>query len=317
MRSCQGTITDLHSLSTHDGPGLRTTVFFKGCPLRCAWCQNPETIDPRPHLEWTAPDCVHCGACMEACRDNLIEIGADKMACQERECSRCGACSAACPTGALMITGREVSPAELLKEVEKDAVFFRNSGGGVTMSGGEPLFQADFATRFAALCRAQGISIALDTCGAVPLETIETILPFIDLLLFDIKIMDSDAHRKCTSQSNQTILDNLKAILRRPTDELPNIWIRTPLIPGATANAENIAAIANFLLDNWNDSVQLWELCAFNNLCRDRYRRMGIEWSLDDMVLMKDYELDGLLDTARAIVAGRLEVKTAGMTSKG
>jgi pyruvate formate lyase activating enzyme len=316
MSDARATITELHSLSTHDGPGLRTTVFFKGCPLRCLWCQNPETIDPRPHLEWTGLYCLHCGDCTAACAGKLIAIGKSGMDWNSADCERCGDCVAACPSGALSMTGREVSPEELLAEVKKDAPFFKNSDGGVTLSGGEPLFQPEFATRFAALCQAEGISVALDTCGAVPLAVLDAILPFVDLLLYDIKLIDEQRHRHYTGQSNHLTLDNLASLLERPAGDVPAIWIRTPLIPGMTATADNISAIANFLLDHHHESLQLWELCAFNNLCRDRYRRMGLDWGLAEEELLKDGELAELRDIACGILGGQLEVITTGITRK-
>jgi len=222
----EGLVFHLQRFSLQDGPGLRTTVFLKGCPLACAWCHNPESQAPEPELLTVESRCIHCGACTEVCP------GPD--------CRCCGACVEACPTGARRMVGRKMGAAELLEEVLRDRIFFDQSGGGVSFSGGEPLMQADFVCEMATALKGRGVHTALDTCGFARTEDLLRVAAQVDLVLFDLKLIDEARHRETTGESNALILANLMALSERHEA----IWIRVPIIPGLNDDAENLEATA-------------------------------------------------------------------------
>lgn len=298
-----GRILHLQRMSTEDGPGIRTTVFFKGCPLRCAWCHNPESISPHPQLQWLETHCIGCHTCLDACPNGCLSLDTQPMAGRPPAghampgntivldracCTACGTCAQACPANALELLGTLVSVDELVSEVCKDRAFFDTSGGGVTASGGEPAMQPDFVAAFLARLQEAGISTALDTCGLASRTSLERILPHVDLVLFDLKEIDSEKHRAFTGQGNEAILEALLFVRDRLAGRAPaaRLWIRTPLIPGATATRENLLGLGAFLAEHLPGQVERWELCAFNNLCRDKYRRLGQPWPFSDTPLL-------------------------------
>ena len=301
MSVSTGRILHLQRLSTEDGPGIRTTVFFKGCPLRCAWCHNPESLSPRPQIQWFATRCLGCDTCLEACPDALLQRTQAGLAIDRERCNGCGKCAEACPAGAIELLGRTVTVEELLGELRKDRAYYDASGGGVTLSGGEPTLQAEFVEALLHGLKAEGISTALDTCGVCTPDTLERLLPFTDLVLYDLKVFDSDLHRHYTGSSNQRILDNLRH-LRDLQSRMPRpfrLWIRTPLIPGATATPENLVCLGYYLSRQLDGSVERWELCAFNNLCREQYTRLGLEWVYARTPLLTAAELSAFEQAAR------------------
>jgi pyruvate formate lyase activating enzyme len=294
--SLHGTLLPLQRLSTEDGPGLRTTVFFKGCPLHCAWCHNPESLSARMQIQWFSTRCIACQTCVGTCPYGFLSMTAagltiDRGRCEQSECT--GLCAQACPSGALESLGQTVSVEELLPELLKDRAYFDMSAGGVTLSGGEPTFQPDFTEALLRGLKEQGISTALDTCGLCSPATLDRLLPYTDLVLFDLKLLDPSYHAKLTGVSNTRILENLKHIRdyiqRQP--EPPRLWIRTPLIPGATSSDGNLSAIGRYLAAHLEGTVSRWELCAFNNLCRDQYTRLDLEWAYAATPLLTPAEL--------------------------
>jgi pyruvate formate lyase activating enzyme len=287
------TILHLQRLSTEDGPGLRTTVFFKGCPLRCAWCHNPESLSPQPQLQWLENRCIGDQACVRACTQSALTLTATGIAIDRRRCDMCGACTQGCPTNALELLGTNVTLDKLLHELLKDRAFFDASGGGVTLSGGEPTLQFEFAAALLDALKDAGVSTALDTCGACPASAWDRLLPHTDLVLYDLKEMDSQRHRQHTGQGNEHIVANLLRVRDWMATHPGHVrlWIRTPLIPRATAVQDNLQAIGAFLAQELSDAVERWELCAFNNLCRDKYRRLGMAWEYADTPLLSSDEL--------------------------
>ena len=238
-----GLVFNLQRCSIHDGPGIRTTAFFKGCPLRCTWCHNPEGIGRRPEMMVSADRCIGCHACSEVCP--IEERGAVPAgeSWDRQLCIGCGSCVEACPADARELAGRQYEVGELVDLLERDRVFFDASGGGVTFSGGEPLAQPEFLAACLRECRDRGLHTVVDTCGLAPRETVLEIAGLADLVLYDLKHMDPDRHLEETGAGNHAILDNLRALSESDAD----LWIRIPLVPGFNDEIENIEATGAFL----------------------------------------------------------------------
>lgn len=313
MEADRGLVFDIHRGTTHDGPGMRTTVFFKGCPLRCGWCQNPESLSYRQEAQWTKSKCIGCGLCAAACARRAISFGPEGLEIDDGACERCFSCARACPSGALGLSGRWWEKEDLLREALKDDIFFAEFKGGVTLSGGEPLAQYAFAAGFLKALKERGTHTALDTSGCAPLAAFEAVYPFTDLFLFDIKLISEPLHKKHTGAGNRLILDNLRWLASQGPDD-KEIWIRTPLIPGATADEENIAGIGKFLAGLPAGKIKRWELCAFNNVCRGKYEKMRLDWAYRKTPLMTAGETEGLLAAAREYAGGRAVL--TGLTAK-
>jgi pyruvate formate lyase activating enzyme len=260
-------VFNVQRFSLHDGPGIRTTVFLKGCPLQCTWCHNPEGIAAEPEVLVVESRCIRCGACRTGCPLGIAAEGGWIPDGREA-CTACGACADVCPTGARAVVGREVTVDELLAEVMRDRVFF-DTDGGVTFSGGEPLLQLRFLEAMLEACRAAGLHAAIDTSGLAPLKHLLRVAVLADLLLFDVKLMDDTRHRMHTGVSNTQILANLDAVARLH----PNIWLRVPVVPGVNDDETNIRATAT--LAAGIPSVRRVHLLPYHRLGADKRRRLG------------------------------------------
>ena len=286
---------DIQRMSSEDGPGLRTTIFLKGCSLACAWCHNPESIAKKPQVYWISARCIKCGSCDSVCPNDALTWDETGVHIDRRLCTGCRTCVSACPTLALECKGIDAEPEELCRELVKDRAYFGRDGG-VTLSGGEALLQ-DGTIELLRLLKQEGIQTAVDTCGMVFTEQLQAALPYTDILLYDLKIMNDADHLRWTGRSNAMILRNLgvAALWAKGNGRL---WIRTPIIPGATDSDENIRAIGNRI--NAIGGAERWELCAFNNLCTDKYERLDIDWAFKNAPLVSKKRMEELLAVARS-----------------
>ena len=270
-------IFEIKRFAVHDGDGIRTTVFFKGCPLKCVWCHNPEGIEFKPQLAYYEHKCIGCGECIGVCPASAHGISENMHFYDKEKCIACGKCADVCLGDALTFYGREMTVDELLSVLLEDKDFYENSGGGVTLSGGECLMQADFCAELLKALKDNGIHTAVDTCGFVSAEAFDKVMPYTDIFLYDLKAFDEDVHIKCTGQSNKVILENLKYI-----DNCgKKIEIRIPYVPGY--NSEQIEKISEFLKTLKNiTKVRILpyhnyagtKYAALDTHCRKRFRRM-------------------------------------------
>lgn len=311
----KGLVFDFHRGTTHDGPGMRTTVFLKGCPLHCEWCHNPESINPNRELQWDCKKCIGCMQCVNNCPNHAISDTSNGLVIDKNLCQECYLCADNCPAKALSVVGTYWDVDRLVKEVCKDKMFFGDFEGGVTVSGGEAMLQYAFLENFLKKLKKEDVNIALDTSGFGKREAFEKIYPCVDVFLYDIKFMDEKLHRQYTGVDNKLILSNLKNIANHMRNgEGKRLWIRTPLIPGATATKENIEKIGIFIRKELVDVIERWELCAFNNVCKEKYQKLNQDWKYQNTELMDDALVKELADIAREYVGEKLVV--SGLTKK-
>ncbi|MFC1871311.1 glycyl-radical enzyme activating protein [Chloroflexota bacterium] len=281
-------VLSITRMTIHNGPGIRTLILFKGCPLRCRWCSTPESQKTEPEIAVYPDKCIHCDRCLPVCPLKAINLTEETVGIDRTVCDACGNCARECYAEAIKILGQPMTVAEIVEEVKKDAVIYRQSGGGVTISGGEPLLDPDFMVSLLRAISEEGISVGVDTCGHVPRASIERVLPWVAFLLWDIKSMNPEKHRELTGVSNELILNNLRAVSGR---NIP-LYIRVPLIPGYTDSDENIGAIAE--LARGLSSVVEVALLPLHHLGEARYNSLDCAYPIAGLPLIPDNDLQAV-----------------------
>ncbi len=298
-----GIIFDIKRFAIHDGPGIRTTVFLKGCPLACKWCHNPESLLPQPEHAWRRDRCVRCGVCIEACDRGAIAWEDGRPVHDPARCVLCGQCVQACPTGAREIIGRRASAAQIMAEVERDIIFYDESGGGVTFSGGEPLMQPALLGELLAACRRRQIHTAVDTTCHAPWDVLESLRGSVDLYLCDIKHADSAAHERLTGVGNALILENLRKLAHLGE----RITVRVPVIPGLNDDEANVAATGRLISSL--DGVTDVDILPYNEGGRSKLARLARDEEPPDI---KAPSPEHMAAIAQQLAAFGLTVKTGG-----
>lgn len=275
--------------------------------MRCVWCHNIETIDPKPRTVWYATKCIGDQACVRACPESALELTADGMKIDQSKCKACGTCEEACPTGAIKVMGTIRRSDELIEELLRDSIFFTTSNGGVTLSGGEATYQSTFSIEVAKGLQEHDIHVALDTCGYCSRSVLQDLLPYVDLILYDLKVMDPEKHREFTGVPLDRVLENAKLI----AESGKPVWIRTPIIPAYTDDSENIRKISRFIVTSM-PNVERYDLLAFNRMCTEKYTLFGLQYPLKDVELVSEATMETLAEIARS--EGVPNVQWSGMT---
>jgi len=273
---CRGLVFNIMRFALHDGPGIRSTVFLKGCPLSCWWCHNPESRLRKTEVIYVAERCIRCGDCVRACPEGALQL--DEWVIRDPHlCQQDTRCVDACSTGAQEAFGRWTSLSDVMAEVLKDQIFFDESGGGVTISGGEPLLQADFVEALLAACRAQGIHTVLDTCGYADSHIVDRIRTNVDMFLFDLKLMDAARHQQFTGVSNDRILSNLVLLAENGSA----VVVRIPVIPGVNDDADNLSAVSGFLSPLKLKNI---DLLPYHRIASGKYSRLGLTYRMENVL---------------------------------
>ncbi len=279
--STRGLVSDIQRYSLHDGPGIRTVIFLKSCPLICLWCANPESQKPHPELMLTPATCIGCDRCVRACplRAITVEVSADKdpvPVIHWPNCNACLLCADTCPTGTLMRVGDDYSSDEIVQVLQQDRAYYDRSNGGITLSGGEPTAQPEFSRAILRSCQDLGIHTAIETCGACEWELLDQLLPFSDRVYFDLKHLDTKLHTRFTQAGNRQILENLSLLIQHHTD----LVIRMPLIPGFNDDDDHLISLASHLT-GFNPQPEL-ELIPYHRLGSGKYFRLGRRYAFED-----------------------------------
>ena len=276
-------------LNNHNGPGYRTVVYFKGCSLTCQWCHNPEGMQTRKEV-WLFPaKCIRCGDCVQNCPSEALSLTSGSLTIDRSKCTGCYTCANVCPAKAIEKIGEDYTVDEIFEKIKQDQIYFETSGGGVTVTGGEPGLYAGFVSELFQKCREEGIHTAFDTSGSISEKALEIIVPYTDTVFLDFKIWDSEDSMSYTSLNPEKVKEALQWIKKfRQNHELPTLQVRTPLIPGATDSNENLMVICTFISGEYGDLVELWELCMFNDLCEDKYKKLDKPWAFKGKNHTKD-----------------------------
>jgi glycyl-radical enzyme activating protein len=273
----KGLVFDLHRFSLNDGPGIRTTVFLKGCPLRCDWCHNPESQSNSPQLSFNPDKCIDCFECVEVCPNSAHQILNNKHIVAWDKCDTSGECVKVCAYDALKLIGSESNPIEILKEVLKDKSYYDNTGGGLTVSGGEPLTQLEFTKTLLVEAKKQGIHTCIDTCGLAPLESFEAVLPYTDLFLFDYKVTDGKKHKELTGAGNKQVLKSLEYLVQNGA----RVILRCPLIAGVNDEEEHLQGIAGIIRKY--PEIYSVEIIPYHSMGRDKAAFIGKEYKYQEV----------------------------------
>lgn len=283
--SATGVVFDIQRFSIHDGPGIRTIVFLKGCPLSCKWCCNPESQKLRPVIMYQPEKCLHCGRCISVCKHGAISPQNPNFIDRDK-CVGCGECANICPSGALTLKGRTMDVQQVIKELKKDATNYRRSGGGITLSGGEPMVQHSFATQLLKACKSQGWHTAIETTGfTTNKDVIEEMFPYIDLVLMDMKSMDDEIHKKYTGVSNRVILENGVRI-----SQITKTVVRVPTIPGVNATEENFEKLCQYVKTlNGIDTIHV---LPYHTYGENKYGLLGQDYEMQETRTLTPQEID-------------------------
>ncbi len=300
MPDMTGRIFNIQRYSTEDGPGIRTTVFMKGCPLSCPWCHNPESIRSEPELVWHPVRCIGDGACVTKCPQGALARNSDgALEIDRAKCTACGQCVSECPSGAIEMFGRDMTVSEMMAIVAADKNYYETSGGGVTFSGGEPFRQKEFLIESLKTAKEMGIHTAVDTTAYTTRDAVEAVARFADMFLIDLKIMDAAAHKRVTGVNLDRIMQNAEFIskeLGKP------VWVRFPLIAGYTDEHPNIRAAAEFAAKSI-PTLERFDMLAFSNLCSSKYSSLGREWLLKDIPLFDRVQAQACADVACGVLS--------------
>ena len=269
-------IFNIQRFSLHDGPGIRTVVFFKGCTLRCFWCHNPESISPAAQVQFLPHACIGCGKCFQVCPAGAHIMDNGQRVFARERCRGCGRCADSCYAEALLLRGRAMSVGEVMDEIELDRAYYDSSNGGVTCSGGEPLAQADFLRALLTACKQRHLRTAIETAGNVPWASFNELLPLVDTWLYDFKMLDCAKHQRATGSGNARILENLKKLTA-----IAPVTLRIPVIPGYSADPSEMRAMVDFIAGLQN--VAMTELLPFHTLCSEKYESFGLRWQAGDL----------------------------------
>jgi pyruvate formate lyase activating enzyme len=293
----KGLVFNIQRFSVNDGPGIRTTVFLKGCPLHCKWCHNPESISPDEQLVLRADRCVRCGECFTLCKNHAVRRVDGSFSTVRDVCVECGECIEVCNAEAREIAGKEMTEAEVMKEVEKDVIFYEQSGGGASFSGGEPLLQHEFLRALLQACREKGIHTVVDTTGFTSPEILKSVSTFVDLFLFDLKTLDDQKHREYTGASNSLILGNLKRLAEWGKE----VIVRIPIIPGVNDDPAGIRNSGAFVASLGN--VSEIHLLPYHTIGVEKYKRLGMEYEMAQTVPPSADDLSSIVKELRNYVA--------------
>ena len=299
-------ITNIQKFSIHDGDGIRTTVFFKGCPLKCEWCHNPETQKFEKEMQVDREKCTGCGACAAVCPNGAIHMEEGRPILDAEDCVFCGKCTRFCPTGAREVIGQEYTVKELVKELMKDQMFYEESGGGVTLSGGEVMsMDMDYLLAVAKELKRQDVTLTIDTCGFVPYEKFQELLPYVNTFLYDVKVMDPELHKKYMGTDNALILENLVRLAK----DGARIYIRIPTVKEVNGNEENMKETIAFLQEHDIHPAQI-NLLPYHDTGSGKYRKLDMEYKGTDLHAPDKEEMEAL--AALFINAGYKNTKIGG-----